>query len=416
MGGAVRRAGLVAMGLVLGLALAELWLRLAPPIPPQFMLPLPYKHEDLQRIAREETYIRFDATLGWVPTPNSIHEGGGITYRTNRAGLRAEREYSLQPRPERRRLAAFGDSFTYCEEVELADCWTSQLERQWAGSEVLNFGVPGYGPDQAWLRYQSEGSAYQPCAVLIGHLIENINRVVNRFRPFYEPAGGLVLSKPRYLLVGGDLELLPNPVADPEDLDDPLWVEETLGPYDDWYFPGLFVANPLDRFRFVRLSRTVTARRPDYEFTRDWAAQIAQAYRGQGEAFQVTGRVLLEFAREVSRDGATPVVVIFGSEMEIRALREKGEKVYAPLLEWLAREGVATIDLTDELAEQTRRTSLSRVVGNHYTPLGNRVVASTLARRLPELVGGTCGTNQSRDREGAAVGEPEPWMGLLRDE
>ena len=48
-------------------------------------------------------------------------------------------------------MAAFGESFTYCEEVDVSDCWVAQLEHAWAGSEVLNFGVPGYGPDQAWL-------------------------------------------------------------------------------------------------------------------------------------------------------------------------------------------------------------------------------------------------------------------------
>jgi hypothetical protein len=395
----VRRAGLVVFGLIIGLALAEIWLRLSPPIAPQYMLPLPYKHDELRRVAREETYIRFDAALGWLPTPDSSHQGGDIPYRTNRAGLRAEREYPLGPPPETRRLAAFGDSFTYCEEVELEDCWTTQLQRQWPRGEVLNFGVPGYGPDQAWLRYQREGRAYQPCAVLIGYLVENINRVVNRFRPFYEPAGGLVLSKPRYLLAGEGLELLPNPVENPEDLDDPLWVEDTLGPHDNWYFPGLFVANPFDGLLTVRLSRTVAARRPDYEFTRDWEAQIAQAYRRQGEAFQVTARVLREFARQVREDGATPVVLVFGSEMELRAVRQRGEKVYAPLLEWLSREGIPTIDLTDDLAAQTARSSVSRLVGNHYTPMGNRLVASTLARRLPQLVGGTCGQD-GRPRRG----------------
>src|SRR5215210_5385973 len=211
----VRRLSAVCAGLMLAAMLAEGWLRVAPPIPPQYLLPLPYHHEDLRRILDAETYIRFDPTLGWIPAPDEIHrggEGGAIVYRTNRASLRAEREYAERPAPGVRRIAAFGDSFTYCEEADLADCWTAQLEAARAGTEVLNFGVPGYGSDQAWLRYQRDGATYHPCAVLIGHMVENINRVVNRFRPFYEPAGGLILSKPRFLLEGQGLSLLANPV------------------------------------------------------------------------------------------------------------------------------------------------------------------------------------------------------------
>jgi len=393
MRGVLHRVALVASSLVLALFAGEIGLRVIHPIASQYLLPLPYKRDELRRIAANETYITFDSALGWVPSPGSEHEGGGIVYRANRAGLRAEQEYLPNPSAGVRRLAAFGESFTYCEEADVADCWVAQLEHAWPGTEVLNFGVPGYGPDQAWLRYQQQGRAYHPCAVLIGYMIENINRVVNRFRPFYEPAGGLMLSKPRFLLDGQGLRLLPNPVADPDQLEDPIWVEKTLGPNDQWYFPGTFVANPMDAFQVVRLGRTAAYRRQreDFEFTREWADEVADAYRSQAEAYQVAGRVLVEFARQVRQDGAMPVVVMFGSEIEIRALHDKGQKSYAPLLDWLAWEGIATVDVTENLAQQAGRSGTSKVVENHYRPLGNKTVGLTLSYRLPALTRATCG-------------------------
>jgi hypothetical protein len=103
------------------------------------------------------------------------------------------------------------------------------------GLEVLNFGVSGYSPDQAWLRYQRDGRAYQPCAVLIGYMIENVNRVVNRFRPFYQPDTGIVLGKPRFQVQSGQLTLLPIPAQQVTDYADPAWVERSLGPNDFWY-------------------------------------------------------------------------------------------------------------------------------------------------------------------------------------
>src|SRR5207249_3786660 len=113
------------------------------------------------------------------------------------------------PSPGVRRILAYGDSFTHCEDVEIQDCWTSRLEQLLPGTEILNLGVNGYAPDQAWLRYRRDGAAWRPCAVLIGSMVENINRVVNRFRPFYSPTVELPLAKPRFVVEQGRPVLLP---------------------------------------------------------------------------------------------------------------------------------------------------------------------------------------------------------------
>jgi len=207
-------------------------LRAVRPLSPESLLPLVYKRDPLRRLATGDTYVRFDQELGWVTNPDTVGHDTRVTYRNNIAGMRADREYPAEARPGIRRLAAFGESFTYCQEVDASDCWTDSLERLWPGTEVLNFGVPGYGPDQAWLRYQRDGGQYESCAVLIGFMVENVNRVVNRFYPFYQPDTGLVASKPRFLLADDSLTLLPSPVSDPGQLEDPAWVESVLGPYD----------------------------------------------------------------------------------------------------------------------------------------------------------------------------------------
>jgi hypothetical protein len=386
------RCILVLFGLAIAAGLAELGLRLTRPVDTRYLLPLPYKQAELERIKAEDSYIRFDAQLGWAPTPSISRESWGVTYRANGAGIRAEREYPLQPAG--RRLAAFGDSFTYCEEVDQSECWTAVLEERLQRIEVLNFGVPGYGPDQAWLRYERDGRPYQPCGVLIGYMVENINRVVNRFRPFYEPNTGLALAKPRFRLSGDGLQLLPSPAASPDDLLDPAWVERELGPHDAWYFPGTFVANPLDRSLLVRLARTAAYRRgpKDLEFTRDWADQLARAYRDRGESYQVAGRVLLEFARTVQRDGATPVVVVFGTRVDVERLAadRHAPKAYQPLLDWLRREQIPTLDVTDALANEGRRSGVDRLIENHFTGRGNRIAAEALSRDVPALVAPTC--------------------------
>jgi len=102
--------------------------------------------------------------------------------------------------------------------------------------------------------------------------------------------------------------------------------------------------------------------------------------------------VLVGFARQVREDGAAPVVVVFGRRPDIIRLHDGRAKAYGPLLDWLAREDIPTIDVTERLAEETGPTNLNAFFtrGAHYNADGNRLVAAVLADRLPRLVDATC--------------------------
>jgi hypothetical protein len=389
---ALGKLALVLFGLCLATLLIDMGARLLWPERYHRLLPLSYRQADLGRIVEGDAYITFDRELGWAVAPGVERSLGQLVYRSNSAGMRADREYDRAPRPSVQRLAAFGDSFTHCDEVAFEECWTERTESYWPGAEILNFGVPGYSPDQAWLAYQRRADEYQPCAVLIGYMVENINRVVNRFRPFYEPETGITLSKPRFLLEGDRLTLLPNPATSPEQLRDPAWVEQMLGPHDNWYYPGLFDGDLLDTFLPVRVLRSAAYRQhtdvPKYSHRE--SVRIPWVYEEQGEAYQLAGRILIEFARQVERDGRTPVVLIFGREEDIVAERQRKDRVYEPLVEWLERSDIPVVDLTEVLGREARRGGTSALVDKHYRPHGHEVVAQHLAKELPSLTNRTC--------------------------
>jgi hypothetical protein len=369
--------------------LIEVGLRVAPPIPTNELLPFSYNDDRVQQIVDGDTYIRFDQQLGWAPAPNFVRRSSGQVFRTNSVGMRAEREYPWDAPEGVSRIAAFGDSFTYCAEVTQAACWVPQLESAWPGAEIMNYGVPGYGPDQAWLRYQRDGRAFEPCAVLIGYFVEDIERVVNRFRPFVSPDDSVIMSKPRFLLDGDGLSLLPNAATDPSQVGDTAWVEQTLGPHDTWFFPGTFVESPFDRSRIVRLAKTAAYQRARTSLMRD--GREYPLYDEDHEAYQVTGRILIDFADQVRTDGATPIVLIFPGEADVRGYTD-GSRVYDGLQTWLTHAGVTTVDLMDALANDPEHREIDGLFGSgrHYSAYGNALVARYLARTLPSLVASTC--------------------------
>jgi hypothetical protein len=386
------RLALVVLGLAFGLVCSEVVLRVRPPIPAEDVLPFSLREDDLERIIEGDAYIRFDPYLGWAATESSVRRDGKITYQTNSAGMRSDHDFPVEPTPGVMRLASFGDSFTFCDEVNNSECWSTQLEREWHGTEVLNFGVPAFGPDQAWLRYQRDGAQYQPCGVIIGYMVENIHRVVNRFRPFYRPETGIVLSKPRFLWDGSQLTLLPNPISSPEMVEDLRWVESTLGPNDPWYYQGMFQHGPLDMLQSVRMAKTIAyQRRLGYGTEAgDLSKRLGWAYQPDQEGFQVASNVLIAFANDARARGSSPVVVVFPRKEEVINLREDKTKAHAPLIEKLNSAGIPTIDLTDILLRQARSRGVDSLIDKHYTARGNRAVGEALAQQLPGLMAPAC--------------------------
>ncbi|MCB9747848.1 MAG: SGNH/GDSL hydrolase family protein [Candidatus Omnitrophica bacterium] len=89
---------------------------------------------------------------------------------TNAYGLRAVREYSFIPPDDHLRLALFGDSFVFAQDEVTPNTWGYMLENSFANLEVLNFGVPGYGLGQSYLRYLKDGLKFNPDVVFFNYI------------------------------------------------------------------------------------------------------------------------------------------------------------------------------------------------------------------------------------------------------
>ena len=76
-------------------------------------------------------------------------------------------------------VSLFGDSFTFAAEVSDSEAWGNVLAGL-LGCRVANYGVGGYGSDQAFLAMKSR-PADGAGVVFLNHLSENILRNVNQF-------------------------------------------------------------------------------------------------------------------------------------------------------------------------------------------------------------------------------------------
>ncbi len=206
-----------------------------------------------------ERYLTYSAQLGWTVKPNEA----GTLYHSNSNGVRSTREYTPEPAPHMTRIATCGDSFTHSDGVYNHETWQAALSQLDERLEVLNFGVPAFGMDQAFLRFQRDGHLYRSQIVFIGFMTENIFRHVNRYRPFYSPKTGLPLAKPRFVIKNQALALLPNPMATREAyqglLDQPANVLAQAGA-DDFYYQYKYHQGMFDFLPSIRYIKAVSYR------------------------------------------------------------------------------------------------------------------------------------------------------------
>ncbi len=347
----------------------------------------------VQRLIDDQDGIRtLSSTLGWTNKPNSMNEGKDIgghdqgSIRINSQGLRSSREYPLIPDGDTVRILTFGDSFTFGAEVDGKDCWATCLSRFAPQVEVLNFGVPGFALDQAYLRYEEEGKPFNPRIVLMGYLTENIRRHVNVYRPFLYREG-LPAAKPRYRLDNGSLKLVPNPLPSPAHYEELLEHEAEiisgLGKYDYYYLMD-YREGRFDLLPSVRLSKVLIHNLREIRQTD--AIELDRQYNTRSEAYQVTVKLFEEFAGAVTRDGAVPVAVIFPSGEDIRRYRQDQTKCYTPLLKDLDRRGIKYVDLMDAFSRAGRTHPPGDFLspGSHYSALGNLIVAHHVWQYLEE--------------------------------
>lgn len=333
-----------------------------------------------------ESRTQFDHELGWRYRAGFSNETDAIS----RQGLRANREYTEHPAPGVLRVAAFGDSFVYANEVDNPRSWSAVLEGAYPCVEVLNYGVGGYGTDQAWLRFRAEGQQLSPDIVLIGFVPVNLRRIVNVYRRFVSINESAVTWKPRFILEDDTLRLIPNPIADRDDLrrllSEPGRVRE-LGSHDQWYEPLIYESPAYDLSASARLATALWIRIGNRYFRRSRLVK-GGVFNEESAAFRTQLALLKAFSVDVADQGARPIVLFFPDRESLQRMQGGHPPTYQPLADSVLAAGLEVFDLRDAFAGKLSSGGLGLWFGpeSHYSPAGNAIVADWLGQKLLDAV------------------------------
>jgi hypothetical protein len=269
--------------------------------------------------------------------------------------------------------------------VDNAACWAGRLESENRDLEVLNYGVAGYGVDQAYLRYLRDGKAFSPRVVLMGFIPDDINRTTSVYRRFLSP--GAALFKPRYVLnAHGELSLLEVPLktrADYENLlSNPREITR-IGRNDYWY-PSCVYENPLHDYS-ATLRLFCAAGGLAYRRYADPDRPIkGRFFNEDSSAFKIQTALFRAFSGAVRQNGAVPVIVMLPDLKAVARLARGEPPIYKPVMDHLRDDDVPFLDAADAFRTGDRVIEAQTLFapGGHYSALGNQLIATWLAGKL----------------------------------
>ena len=307
-------------------------------------------------------------------------------------------------------VSLYGDSFTQGGDVSADDKrWGNLLSRE-LSCYVANFGMGGYGTDQAYIRFLENRS--DPSAVVIfGIQTADVVRNLTRIRDLenYEKWYAL---KPRFILDSAQkLRLVPIPnLTEDEYLrvlterSPQLVLEhETLHPGGPagavkLQFPyTLSVASNVLRFHGFRAR---VLRYPE------WMALLERGHPLHG--LEITVGITREFAQLAARRGKTPVVAILPHPDDFAYFLKKGIWPYHTIVEELHQAQVVHADFGPYLLAAAKQGGkrVTHYFGptGHYNDDGNALVARFVLAHLHER--GLAGPEASRHGNRAAGDGP----------
>lgn len=322
---------------------------------------------------------RLHPELGW-PSPQSASQ------RPDYFDKDGSRICPAFPNPDRHKtyVSLYGDSYTEGFGVSHEDTWGNVLARL-IGVRVANYGISGYGSDQAYLRYH-HNSQDQAAIVILSHFTQNIARNVNQLRNFLAPSRQCQM-KPRFILTdGGHLELIAIPELSREDY---LNLEENPGKYlhHDFFRPGGQAGMRTVSFPYLlslmRAFGTIAKYLVNPAYWRDLYEPGHPS-----RALPVTVALFSKFQREARSRGQKAVVFILPSRGDMTLHHTRKTIYYHTLITELQKCDVEAVDIGEKFAERLRPeeacTLFSPESDYHYSIQGNKLLGEIVAGYLRE--------------------------------
>ena len=348
------------------------------------LYPADLSDADLQRYIENR-----DGTLGWPSKSNPRHDQNSHRERISPANdAIGNPKYCFE---------VYGDSFTFADDVDDAAAWPNRLAET-TGCKVLNFGVGGFGVDQAVIRHERNARLADYAALLI--YPDDIRRNLNRFRTLLSPSEKRLNFKPRFILSeDGGLTLVEIFSGAPEDykqiVHHPTGLpEERFLPDSDGIWSKITLTFPYS-LSVLRLARKIYR---EIDFEKLWTGKFKHGINGMNfpsyyfrdpglttEARSILDKLAERFQANCKAKRQTCFVILH-PDIDYLEGDFRAERVMAYYLQNL-KDQPNFLNMVDFLraemkGELCRYYALSNCMG-HFNAAGNALVSKFFLHSFP---------------------------------
>jgi hypothetical protein len=320
----------------------------------------------------------WDEELGW-PSPHDA-----VSPPRDKSGAKYNAEF---PQPDHACVSAYGDSFIWGFGIPMQDGWIERLSHI-LGCRVADYGVPGYGTDQAYVRFMRTTQDEAPVA-LLGIFPENVIRNVNQFRGLLGFPQSPLLLKGRFVLdPAGKLEWIHRPRVNEVGFLKLLRDPESVVPHE-YMLPNSHDGPVLLRFPYTLvLARMLLMPRLWVRITGrpSWSDFFHPDHASRGLALTVA--ITEAFVHDAEKRGKRALVVMLPGASSFRARAKYGEPEYQPLLAALAAKHVDAFDTAEALLAALGQRSYCTLYiypescSGHFGIEGSKIMAEVMAAEL----------------------------------
>lgn len=334
--------------------------------------------DDPQRM--DEYLERRHPTLGWIPTPSeAVH--------VDRTGAR---ESPAFPEPGNACVSVYGDSFAWGSDANEENAWANVLAKQMS-CRVANYGVPGYGTDQALLRFEQQTEDEAPQVVLT-IFPDNLLRCRTHYIGLVVlPELGYRGQKPAFELdESGTLKLTPMPVQTKEQM--AAFAKDPMSSISGEFFhpEGYYARNRFITFPYLHsMVQFVSSEYFGALLTAKLSGKpVLEDYLRPGHpsgSFELTVAIARRFADGVKARGKKLVVVILPDRQIMAQFQEKGVWSHQPLIDRVS-EFAPVINMGERFAERLQKRNFRELEhpDGHYTTEGYAMVAERVREHLKQ--------------------------------
>ena len=277
-----------------------------------------------------------------------------IEYKKNTSSLgwpNEEKQQKLLEKNADSCIDVFGDSFIYgiFDNLKEDEIWSSHLEKK-LGCRIGNYGISGYGNDQAYLFFDkiNKTSKTFPKHIFFSITSINIQRNLNRFRGIlrghYHPA-----SKPRFIFRNENIELLEKENLTYEAYRRLYDSSETCPQYEEFChidsylnmkvkFPYSFSV-PYRLFQSIKLKA----------FLKGQSLHQYLYYNNSYNAVDILSHIAHKFFEDTKKLKISSTVVLIPTATDLKFIIKKNKSPFEALIKYFQKNNIAYIDFSTEL-------------------------------------------------------------------